>query len=139
MDQSYQDFCNVISSAAKRSISCGRRNNPIPCRDSECENLYRVLLRFDGNYSKRGATTMLTRLDKKRRCRWSEAVQSIDFSHSSRKARNILNNLIDRSRHSSRHCPISADAIASELLRNRKCEDVNCVPSRLISQEVSDL
>ena len=42
-----RDFCNIISSAAKRSISRDRRNNHLRCWDSECENLYRVVLRSD--------------------------------------------------------------------------------------------
>ena len=69
----------------------------------------------------------------------SEAVQSIDFSHSSRKAWSILNNLTGRSRHSPRHCPVSADAIASQLVKNGKYEAGDCKSSRLVSQEVSDL
>ena len=139
VDQVYQDFCTIISSADKKSITRGRRNNHIPCWDSECENLYRNLLRFDRNNSSKATTTLLTRLDKKRRDRWSEAVQSIDFSHSSRKAWSILNNLTGRSRHSTRHCSISADAIASQLVRNGRYENVDRVSSRLIFQEVSDL
>ena len=42
-------------------------------------------------------TALLAKLDRKRRDRWSEAVRSIDFSHSSRKAWSILNNLTGRS------------------------------------------
>ena len=71
--------------------------------------------------------------------RWSEAVRSIDFSHSSRKAWSILNNLTGRSRHSPRHCPVSADAIASQLVRNGKYEAVDRKSSRLVFQEVTDL
>ena len=63
----------------------------------------------------------------------------MDFSHSNRKAWSILTNLIGRSRHSPRHCPVSADAIASQLLRNGKYEAVDRKSSRLVSQEVSDL
>ena len=66
-------------------------------------------------------------------------VLSIDFSHSSRKAWSILNNLTGRSRHSPRHCPVSADAIASQLVRNGKYEAVDRKSSRLFSLEVSDL
>ena len=50
-----------------------------------------------------------------------------------------MNNLTGRSRHSTRHCPVSADAIASQLVRNGKYEAVDRKPSRLVSQEVSDL
>ena len=62
-------------------------------------------------------TALLTRLDRKRRDRWSEAVQSIDFSQSSHKAWSILNNFASRLQHSSRHCSESADAISFQLVR----------------------
>ena len=140
MDQAYQDFCNAISTAAKKSIPRRRRNNYIPCWDAECEALYQTFLRSpDGHQSSKAATALLARLDRKRRDRWSEAVQNIDFSHSSRKAWSIINNLTGRSRHTPRHCPVSANAIASQLVRNGKYEDIDRESSRLISQEVSDL
>ena len=121
-----QDFCDAINSAAKRSIPRGRRNNHIPCWDAECENLCRVFLRFpDGNNRNRAATSFLTTLDRKLRDRWSEAVQSIGFSYSSRKAWNILNNLTGRSRHTPRHSLVSADVIVSQLVRPGRYEDFN--------------
>ena len=43
-----------------------------------------------------------------------------------------------RSRHSPRHCPVSADAIASQLVRNGRYDGVNFKSSRFVSQEVSD-
>ena len=85
------------------------------------------------------ATALLGKLDRKRRNRWSEAVRNIDFSHSSRKAWGILNNLTGKSRHSPRHCPVSADAIASQLVRNGKYEAVDRKSFQLVFQEVSDL
>ena len=39
VDLAYQDFCNVVRTAAKNSIPRGRRNNYISCWDTECENL----------------------------------------------------------------------------------------------------
>ena len=140
VDLVYQYFCNVIRRAIKNSIPRGRRNNHIPCWDAECENLYRTFLQSpEGNDSNRAATALLLRLDKKRRDRWSEAVQTVDFLHSSRKRRSILNNLTGRSRRPSCHCAISANAIASQLIRNGRYEGVDRESSRLISQEVSDL
>ena len=50
-----------------------------------------------------------------------------------------MNNLTGRSRHSPRHCPVSADAIASQLVRNEMYEAANRKSSRLVYQEVSDL
>ena len=139
VDRVYQGFCNIISSASKRFISRGRRNSHIPCWDLEFENLYRVFLRSDGNKSKRAATPQITKLDRKPRDRWSKTVQSINFSHSSRKAWSILNNLTGRPRHSFCHCSVSADAIASQLIRNGRYEDGNRASSQIISQEMSDL
>ena len=50
-----------------------------------------------------------------------------------------MNNLTGRSRHSPRHCSVSTNAIASQLIRNGKYEAVDRKSSRLVSQEVSDL
>ena len=140
VDLAYQDFCNVIRTAAKSSIPRGRRNNHIPCWDDECENLYRTFLQSpEGNDCKRAATALLLRLDNKHRDRWSEAAQTIDSSHSSRKAWSILNNLTNRSRRSPRHSAVSANAIASQLIRNGRYVSIDRASSRLISQEVPDL
>ena len=140
VDAAYQDFCNTIKKAAKRTIPHGYRNNYIPCWDAECKSLYKTFLQSpQGDDSSLAATALLAKLDRKRRDIWSEAVRSINFSHSSRKAWSILNNLTGRSRHSPRHCPVSADAIASQLVRNGKYEAVDRKSSRFVSQEVSDL
>ena len=123
-----------------RYIPRGRRNDHIPCWNAECENLYQMSLQSpEGFDSSRPASALLSRLDRKRRDRWFEAVQTIDFSHSSRKAWSILNNLSGRSRRSPRHCAVSANAIASVLVNNGKYEDIDRKSSRLVSQEVSDL
>ena len=140
MDLAYPDFCNVIRTAAKYLIPRGCRNNNISCWGAECENLYHTFLQSrEGSNSNGAATALLLRLDKKRRDRWSEVVQTIDFSHSGRKAWSILNNLISRSRRSPRHCAISANAIASQLIRNGRYEGNNRKSSRLIWQEGSYL
>ena len=138
----YQDFCNTIKKAAKKTISRGYRNNYtcIPCWDAECESFYKTFLQLpQGDDSSLAATAVLAKLNRKRRDRWSEAVRSIDFSHSSPKVWSILNNLTGRSRHSPRHCSVSAAAIASQLVRNGKYEAVDHKTSRLVFQEVSDL
>ena len=126
VDQAYQDLCNTISKAAKKAIPRGRRNTYVPCWDAKCEALYQTFLQSPaGDQSSRAATALITWLDKKRRDRWSEAVQNIDFSHSSRKAWSIINNLTGRLRHSPRNCPVSANVIAAQLVRNGKYEGVN--------------
>ena len=118
MDQAYKCFCNAVSTAAKKCISPDRRNNRIPCWDAECENLYQTFLQCPEGYeSSRAAAALLARLDRKRRNRWSEVVQNINFSHSSRVAWSTLNNLTGRSRQSPRQCPVSTNSIASQLVK----------------------
>ena len=137
MDQAYQCFCNTISTTAKKCIPCGRRNNRITCWDAECENLYQIFLPYpEGHESSKTATALLSRLDRKRRTRWSEAVQNIDFSHSTRVARSTLNNLTGRSRQFPHQCPVLANAIASQLVTNGKYEGANQKISRSIMQEL---
>ena len=53
--------------------------------------------------------------DKKRRTRWPEAFQSINFLHSRRKTWSIVNNLTGSSRHSSIIVPFQ---LTPQLLRN---------------------
>jgi len=48
-----------------------------------------------------------------------EAVNSTNFLHSSQKAWSTISKLTGRSRHSSYLCPISANSIASQLMKNR--------------------
>ena len=133
-------FSSTIKKAAKKTIPRGYRNNYIPCWDAESESLYKTFLQSPQRDDlSLAATALLAKLDRKRKDRWSEAVRSIDFSHSSRKTWSILNNLTGRSRHSPRHCPVSADAIASQLVRNGRYEAADRKSSRLVFQEVSDL
>ena len=131
MDLVYQDFCNVIRTTAKNSIPRVCRNNHIPYWDDECENLYQTFLQSpEESDSNRVATTLLLRLDKKCRDRWFEAVQTIDFSHSSRKTWSILNKITDRSRRSPRHCAVSANTVVSQLIRNGRYEGIDRESSR---------
>ena len=139
-DEAYQDFCNVIIAAAKKTIPHGRRNNYMPCWDTECESLYRSYLNAPpGVASSQAATKLLERLDAKRLERWTEAVNTIDFSHSSRKAWSTINNLAGRSKRSLRQCPVTANAIASQLVKNGAYRTKDRTTSHRLAKEVSDL
>ena len=114
-----QDFWNTIIAAAIRSTTRRRRKNYRPYWGAECEQLYQTLLRApQGEATNIATSTLLARLDDKRRERWSEAINTIDFTHTSRVAWNTLNKLTGRSRTSRRPCPISANCIASRLVKN---------------------
>ena len=98
VDAAYQDFCSIIKKASKKTIPRGYRNKYISFRDAECESLYKTFLESpQGDDSSLAAATLLAKLDRKWRDRWSETVLSIDFSHFSRKAWSILNNLSGKS------------------------------------------
>ena len=68
VDAAYQDFCNTINKATKKTILRGYRNNYIPCWDAECESLYKTFLQSpQGDDSSLAATALLAKLDRKRR------------------------------------------------------------------------
>ena len=66
-DVAFQNFCNIIKKAAKKTIPCGYRNNYILCWDAECEYLYRTFPQSQGDNSSLAATALLAKLDWKQR------------------------------------------------------------------------
>jgi len=98
----------------------------VPCWDKEYETLYRSFIRAPvGTASDRAASSLLSRLQQKKQERWEEAVNSMDFSHSSRKAWRTINKLTGRSGRSSRVCPVSANSIASQLVKNEAHKELS--------------
>jgi len=111
----------------------------VPCWDKECEILYRSFIRAPvGTDSDRAASSLLS-LQQKKQERWEEAVNSIDFSHSSRKACRTINKLTGRSGRSSRLCPVSANSIASQLVNNGAHKTGSRESTRLVNKQLSDL
>jgi len=140
IEGAYQDFCESLLSAAKQCIPHGRRKNYVPCRDKECKTLYRSIIRAPvGTASNRVASSLLFRLQQKKQERWEEAANSIDFSHSSRKAWRTINKLTGRSGRSSRVCPVSSNTIASQLVKNGAHKTSYRKPTRLVNIQLSDL
>ena len=138
VDAAYQDFCNTIKKAAKNTIPRGYRNNYIPCWmqsvNPSIKPFCSVLMETTPAWL---LQLCLPSLTENGGIHGPRQFRALTFS---RKASSILNNLTGRSRHSPRHCPVSADAIASQLVRNGKYESVDRKSSRLVvSQEVSDL
>ncbi|KAI4818682.1 hypothetical protein KUCAC02_003984 [Chaenocephalus aceratus] len=82
------------------------------------------------------AAALLKKLDITRRARWTEVVESIDFTHSSRKAWQTINQLTGRNT-TPHSCPVTANAIASQLLKNGRFPDADKAFARLTSREVS--
>ena len=84
------------------------------------------------------ATALLHKLDATRRARWTETVESIDFTHSSRKAWQIINQLTGR-KTTPPKCPVTANAIAAQLLKNCQFQGADKNFARFTLQEVSSL
>ena len=68
-----------------------------------------------------------------------EAVNSIDFMHSSWLARSTTNNLTGRTRHPHRYCPISANSIALQLVQNGVYKTKNFESVGFVMQELFEL
>jgi len=112
----------------------------VPCWDNECVTLYRSFIRGPvGTDSDRAALSLLSRLQQKKQERWEEAVNFIDFSHSSHKAWKTINKFTGRSGRSSRLCPVSANSIASQLVKMGAHRTGGREFTRLVKKLLSDL
>jgi len=77
-------------------------------------------------------------LGQKKQERREEAVNSTDFSHSSRKAWRTINKLTGRSGRSFHQCPVSANSIATQLVKNGAHRTGDRESTRLVNKELSD-
>ncbi|KAI4820443.1 hypothetical protein KUCAC02_028420 [Chaenocephalus aceratus] len=135
LDAAYAAYCQVL--LAKKSIPRGYNRNYIPGWDEECSHLLcdhqRASSREEVDVT---AALLLKKLDITRRARWTEVVESIGFTHSSRKAWQTINQLTGRNT-TPHSCPVTANAIASQLLKNGRFPDADKAFARLTSREVS--
>jgi len=112
----------------------------VPCWDKECETLCRSFIRAPvGTDSDRAASSLLSQLRQKKQEWWVEAVNSIDFSHSSRKVWRTINKLTGKSGRSSCLCPTSANSITSQLMKNGAHRTGGRKPTRFVHKQLSDL
>ena len=139
IEGAYQDFCESLLSVTKQCIPRGRRKNYVPCWDKDFETLYRSFSRAPvGTDCDRAASSLLSQLGQKKQERWEEAANSIDFSHSRRKVWRTINKLTGRSGSSFRQCPVSANSIASQLVKNGAHKTGDRESTRLVNKELSD-
>ena len=140
INATYSAYCDMLIDAAKQSIPRGYQKNYIPCWDDECQSLYEDFTSAPSkDESDTCATTLLSRLDEKRKERWIETVESIDFTYSSRRAWQTVNRLTGRSKPNSGKCPVTANSIASVLVDNGRFPQPDREHSRQVKREVSEL
>ena len=104
--------------------------NYVPCWDKECNTLCCSFLQ--------AASSLLSQPEQKRHEWWEEAVNSIKFSDSSRKAWSTINKLTGRSGCSSHLCHVSTNLIASQLVKNRAHKTRSRKSTRLTNKELSN-
>ena len=89
----------------------------MPCWDEESQKLLDNFNEAPSHRQNEAANNLVNHINEKRRERWRETVQNIDFTHSSRQAWSLLNRLTGK--HSNHQAtPISANKIASRLVSN---------------------
>ena len=129
----------MLTDAAKKHVPWGVRKNYVPCWDEECEELLHAHNEAKTNTERaRAATEFMTRLNTKRRERWTETVESINFTHSSRRVRQTINKLTGQII-KPKPCPITADSIAVQLISNGRFLNANKEFIRKTIGEVNDL
>ena len=139
VDAAYAAYCKVLITSAKHNIPRGFCKSYIPGWDRECKQLLEEHQRASNKHDiDKAATALLKKLDEVRQKRWMETVESVDFTHSSRKAWQTINKLTGRNSARSK-CPITADAIAGQLLKNGRFPNADRDFTRKISREISAL
>jgi len=67
------------------------------------------------------ANSLCSFINEKRRNRWEDSVEQIDFAHSRWEAWSLLNRLAEKAKQF-RPAPVTANAIASQLVENGRCK-----------------
>ena len=130
----------MLTNAAKQLVPCSYQKNNIPCWYKECQQLYEHhTAATSSEESEATANILIKCLDEKRQERWMETVESIDFTYSSRKAWHTMNRLTSRTACKPDKCPMSANAIPSQLLQNGRFASPNSNFSRQVGKEVAEL
>ena len=97
--------------------SSGQRTNRVPCSDAECENLHQRFLS-----SPKGALFRRVCHDPAYKARQTAKGSLIKGVQQHRLAWNAINSLTGRSQQAPRQCPASANAIATQLVKNKNEE-----------------
>ena len=111
----------------------------MPCWDNECETLNRSFIRDPvGTDSDKAASSLISRLGQKKQDRWEEAVNSIVFSTPAARRGEQSTNLLAGLDASFDSTPVSANSIASQLVKNGAHRTGDRESTRLVNKELSD-
>lgn len=111
--KNYDRFVGAVINAAKKSIPRGYRKEYIPGWNERSEELYREFLESG---DREIANELLHSLDAARQQKWSETVENLDFTKSSRKAWALLRKLGSSSQKPCSKSLTTPNAIATNIV-----------------------
>lgn len=109
----YERFVNAIKASARQYIPRGFRKEYIPAWSKECDELYS---QYQVSHSAATADDLLKTLNISRREKWHRTTAELDFTHSSRKAWNLVRKLGTDPNLKCRSSCVSSNDVASRLL-----------------------
>jgi hypothetical protein len=116
---SYERFAMAVVAAAKRHIPRRYRNQYIQGWNSRCDELYEE---YNSSHRSETVANLLQELNDQRKKKWEKTVEVVNFTHSSRKVWKLLKKLGTDAIPASRQKSITANDIASWLLRVSKTQ-----------------
>ena len=139
INESYTTFLVEVIKVAKATIPRGYRNTYIPGWDGTCQQLSNAHAEaVTVNDKQSTAESLLNHLNNKRKKSWTEATESIDMKHSSRKACSTLNKLTSRKKISTTPNSVSANSVASCLLSNGKYTNLYKLFTYSVNQKLKE-
>ena len=115
--ENYDRFVKILIAIGKKTVPRGYRKEYIPCWTEESDRSYEQLLEDD---SPATAKELLKSLDEARWTNWSQTVESLDFSTSSRKAWSLLRCLGGASKSLTGLFKIYPDLVARRIVASSK-------------------
>ena len=132
-------MCKVMQIFAKQSIPRRQRKSYISTWDYESQKKYYEFVNAQSpTETDCKASDLINHPNQNRRQRWEEAVESIDFSYSSRLAWQTFNRLTGHSNRPKK-CSVSPNAIVHQLLCNGRYKNMDKKTTRDVKQEIKQL
>jgi Reverse transcriptase (RNA-dependent DNA polymerase)/Endonuclease/Exonuclease/phosphatase family len=133
--QNYSRFVGVVISTAKKHIPRGYRKEYIPGWSAESDRLYQEFLQSEDPEI---AEDLLYSLDTRRQEKWINTMNSLNFTHSSRKAWGLLRKLGGAKMTTASTPKINPEAVASRIVETSKAK-VDKEFTRTVKSSLKDL
>lgn len=115
----YDRFVGTIKLVAKKYAPRGFRKVYIPTWDKKCNDLF---LEFKKSGKNRVADELIRTLNINRRNKWHDTTASLNFTHSSRKAWNLVKRLGAETPKTGQHGVVTPNDVATRMMRVAKAK-----------------